>query len=134
MLSYCLKCREKQAVKIRGLQRKKGKLKISSKWSLCDLKNSRFIKEREASWLFWSLTPSSKIPLVCSTLFKTYKMIYIVNNYLLVVDKFISEMHWRPPGFTYSVCEPFTKNKEWMQKFKEAGNLTYISQKELDKA
>ena len=61
-------------------------------------------------------------------------MIYIVNNYLLVVDKFISEMHWRPPGFTYSVCEPFTKNKEWMQKFKEAGNLTYISQKELDKA
>ena len=24
---------------------------------------------------------------------------------------------WRQPGFTYSVCGPFTENKERMQKF-----------------
>ena len=32
------------------------------------------------------------------------------------------EMHLRQPGFTYSTCGSFTKNKERMQKFKE----TYI--------
>ena len=29
------------------------------------------------------------------------------------------EMHLRQPGFTYSTCGPFTKNKERLQKFKE---------------
>ena len=29
------------------------------------------------------------------------------------------EMHLRQPGFTYSVCGPFIKNKERVQKFKE---------------
>ena len=28
-------------------------------------------------------------------------------------------MHLRKPGFTNSVCGPFTKNKERIQKFKE---------------
>ena len=32
------------------------------------------------------------------------------------------EMHLGQPGFTYSTCGSFTKNKERMQKFKE----TYI--------
>ena len=36
----------------------------------------------------------------------------IVNKFLLVGDKFMSEMHLRQPGFTYSACGPFTKNKE----------------------
>ena len=27
-------------------------------------------------------------------------------------------MHIRQPGFTYSACGPFTKNKERIQKFK----------------
>ena len=35
----------------------------------------------------------------------------IVNTFLLVGDKFMREMHLRQPGFTYSVCGPFTKNK-----------------------
>ena len=42
-------------------------------------------------------------------------------------------MHLRQPGFTYSVCGPFTKNKERIQKFKETGDLRYIYQNELDK-
>ena len=40
----------------------------------------------------------------------------------------------RQPGSTYSACEPFTKNKERIQKFKETGHLRYINQNELDKA
>ena len=43
----------------------------------------------------------------------------IVNQFLLAVDKFMPEMHLRQPRFTYSVCGPFTKNKEKIQKFKE---------------
>ena len=44
------------------------------------------------------------------------------------------EMPLRQPGFTYSVCGPFTKNKERIQKFKEAGDSQHIYQNELDKA
>ena len=29
------------------------------------------------------------------------------------------EMHLRQPGFTYSACGPFTKNKERIQKLKK---------------
>ena len=44
------------------------------------------------------------------------------------------EKHLRQPGFAYSACGPFTKNKERIQKFKETGDSQYIYQKELDKA
>ena len=44
------------------------------------------------------------------------------------------EMHLRQPGFTYSDCGPFSKNKERIKKFKEIGVSRYISQNELDKA
>ena len=47
-------------------------------------------------------------------------------------DKFMPEMHLRQPGFTYSACGPFTKNKERIQKFKETGDTSYKN--ELDKA
>ena len=43
----------------------------------------------------------------------------IVNKFLLAGDKFIPEMHLRQPGFTYSVCGQFTKNKERIQKLKK---------------
>ena len=36
------------------------------------------------------------------------------------------EMHLKQPGFTYSACRPFTKNRERIQKFKEAGDSRYI--------
>ena len=58
----------------------------------------------------------------------------IVNKFLLVGDKFMPEMHLRQPGFTYSACGPFTKNKERIQKFKETGDTSYIYKNELDKA
>ena len=58
----------------------------------------------------------------------------IVNTFFLVGDKFTPEMHLKQPGFTYSVCGPFTKNKERIQKFKETGDTSYIYKNELDKA
>ena len=58
----------------------------------------------------------------------------IVNKFLLAGDKFMPEMHLKQPGFTCSACGPFTKNKEWIQKFKETGNTSYIYKNELDKA
>ena len=58
----------------------------------------------------------------------------IVNKFLLAVDKFMPEMHLKQPGFTYSACGPFAKNKERIQKFKETGNTSYIYKNELDKA
>ena len=47
-------------------------------------------------------------------------------------DTFMFEMHLRQPGFTYSTCGPFTKNKERIQKFKQTGDSRYIYKNELD--
>ena len=58
----------------------------------------------------------------------------IVNQFLLAGDKIIPEMHLRQPGFTYSACGPFTKNKERMGNFIETGDSRYIYQNKLDKA
>ena len=58
----------------------------------------------------------------------------IVNKFLLVGDKFMPEMHLRQPGFTYSACGPFTKNKERIEKFMQTGNTDFIYKNELDKA
>ena len=35
----------------------------------------------------------------------------IVNTFLLAGDIFMLEMHLKQPGFTYSACGPFTRNK-----------------------
>ena len=44
------------------------------------------------------------------------------------------EMHLKRPGFTYSACGPFTKNKERIQKFEETGDTSYTYKIEPDKA
>ena len=58
----------------------------------------------------------------------------IVNKCLLAGDKFMPEMHLKQLGFTYSVCGPFTKNKERIEKFMQTGNTNFIYKNELDKA
>ena len=58
----------------------------------------------------------------------------LVNRFLLMRNKFMPEIHLRQPGFTYSACGPFTKNKERIQKFKPTVDLRYIYQNKLDKA
>ena len=50
----------------------------------------------------------------------------IVGKSLLAGKKFMPEMHLKQPGFTYSVCGPFTKNKETIQKFEETVDTSYI--------
>ena len=58
----------------------------------------------------------------------------IVNNFLLVGDKYMPEMHLKQPGFIYSACGPFTKNKEGIEKFIQTGNTDFIYKNELEKA
>ena len=57
----------------------------------------------------------------------------IINKFFLVGDKFMPEMNLRQPGFTYSACGPFTKNKEKIQKFKQTGDSRYIYKNGIDK-
>ena len=58
----------------------------------------------------------------------------IVNKFILVGDKFMPEMHLKQPGFTYSACGPFTKNKEKIEKFMQTGNTDFIYKSDIDKA
>ena len=46
----------------------------------------------------------------------------------------MSEMHLKQPGFSYSACGPFTKNKEKIEKFMQTGNTDFNYKNELDKA
>ena len=55
-----------------------------------------------------------------------YKMNEIINKFLLAGDKFILEIHLKQHGFTYSVCGPFTRNKQTIQRFMETGDTNYI--------
>ena len=58
----------------------------------------------------------------------------IVNKFLLAGDKFMPELHLKQPGFTYSACGRFTRNKERIEKFLQTGNTDFIYRNELDKA
>ena len=57
----------------------------------------------------------------------------IVNRCLLKGDKCMLGMYLRLPRCANSVCGPFTKNKERIQKFKETRGSRYIYKNELDK-
>ena len=111
---------------------------ILSKCAICESKKSRFIKHQEAKGLLSKLgikTPLSKIPILGDILFYVgITMNEIVNKFLLAGDIVMPEMHLKQPGFTYSTCGPFTKNKEKIHKFKETGDTVYIYKNELDKA
>ena len=58
----------------------------------------------------------------------------IVNKFLLVGDKFMREMHLKQPGFTYSACDSFTRNKERIEKIMQIGKADFIYRNERDKA
>ena len=52
----------------------------------------------------------------------------IVNTLLLTGDKFMPKMHLKQPGFTYSACRPFTKNKKENKKIQRNRRLKiYLS-------
>ena len=52
-----------------------------------------------------------------------------MSNFLLA-----GELHLRQPGFTYSDCEPLTKHRQKIKKFRGTGNLKQLCRNELDKA
>ena len=71
MLSNCLKCRKNKENRKVGRDKNKT-IMLLSKSAVCDSKNSKFIKQQEASELLSNLgvkTPLSKIRLVGPLLF-----------------------------------------------------------------
>ena len=58
----------------------------------------------------------------------------VTNKFLLAGDKFMPELHLKQPGFTYSACGLFTRNKERIEKFMQTVNTDFIYRNELDKA
>ena len=59
----------------------------------------------------------------------------IINKFFFTGNIFTPEMDLRQPGFTYSACGPFTKNKQRIYgEFMETGDTKYIYRNELDKA
>ena len=66
--------------------------------------------------------------------FKLYKMNETVNKFLLAGNKFMPELHLKQPGFTYSACCLYTKNKERIEKLTQSGNTDFIHRYKLDKA
>ena len=78
-----------------------------SKCADCESKKSRFIKEQETSGLLRSLgirIGLDKIPILGPLLFYRFKMNEIINNFLLIGDKLMPEIHLRQYRFTYSAC------------------------------
>ena len=65
MSSYCLKCRKNTESKTpMVVKTKNGRIMLLLKYEVCDSKNSKFIKEKEASRLLSRLgikTPLSKV-------------------------------------------------------------------------
>ena len=52
----------------------------------------------------------------------------------MAADRFMPVLHCRQPGFTYTACGPFTKNKTRIQNFKETEDTRYLYQNILDKS
>ena len=68
MKTYCVKCRKDiENIDPKIVRIKNNRLIMQSKSTVCEIKNSRFVKEQEAKGLLSSLRikiPSSKIPLL----------------------------------------------------------------------
>ena len=44
------------------------------------------------------------------------------------------DLYLKQPGFAFSACSPFTKNKERIKKFMQTRNTSYIYKNDLDEA
>ena len=58
----------------------------------------------------------------------------IINKLLLTGEKFMSTLHLKQIGFTFSACGSFTAHGERTQKFRETVNLKHLYRHELYKA
>ena len=68
MKTYCVKCRkDTENIDPKIVRTKNTRLVVQSKYSVCGIKKSRFVKEQEAKGLLSNLgikIPLSKIPLL----------------------------------------------------------------------
>ena len=68
MKTYCVKCRKDiENIDSKMVRTKNNRLVMQSNCSICGIKKSRFVKEKEAKGLLGNLgikTPLSKIPLL----------------------------------------------------------------------
>ena len=137
METYCVKFRRNtKNLNSKIFKTKSDRLIMQSKCPDCGIKTSRFMKEQETKYLLGNLgikALSSKIPLFHFVL-RCIIMNEIVNKFLLAGDKFIPELHFKQPGFTYSACGRFTRNKEKIKKFMQTENKDFIQRNELNKA
>ena len=73
MLLLCLNYRKStESENLKAVKTKNGRIMLLSKCELCDCKQSKFIKQQEASGLLICLrikTPLNKIPLIVPLLF-----------------------------------------------------------------
>ena len=49
-----------------------------------------------------------------------------MNKFLLVGNKVMPEMHIKQPGFTYSTCGPFIRNKERVEIYANRKHRFYL--------
>ena len=97
---------------------KQNSLTLLSNCAICSKKKLAFIQNQELNNV--------------ST--DQFKMNKIINKRLLTGDKCMSQWLLKQPEFTYSVCGPFPKHRERIQKFNETGNLKHLYRNKLDKA
>ena len=129
MISYCLRCKEDTESKNPEMTwTRNNKIILLSHSAVCKSKKSIFIKEQEAFRLLSQLGYHHSM-IFCS---KCIKIKNIIKKFLLAGDKFLSEMHFRQLGFTYTVYGLSTINKARIQKFKAAGDCRDIYRNELD--
>ena len=68
MKTYCVKCKKyTENIDPKIVKTKNGRLLMQSKWTVCGIKKSRFMKEQETKGLlsnFGIKTPLSNIPLL----------------------------------------------------------------------
>ena len=68
MKTYCVKYKkDTEDIDLKMLRTKNGRLLMQSKWTVCGMKKSRFVKEQEVKGLLSNLgikTPSIKFPLL----------------------------------------------------------------------
>ena len=120
ILFHCLKSRKNTESENPKVEKtKNGRIMLLSKCAVFDSTKLKFIKEKEAKGLLSKLT-GIKVPIlshssIVNLLFWKSTMNAIVNKLLLARDTFMPEMYLRQPGFTYSACGPFTKNKEMVK-------------------
>ena len=136
MLLHFLKCTKNTESKNPKVARtKNGRIMLLSKCGVCDSKKLKFIKQQEARKSLSKL--GKKNTFKWNSFIRSCFVLIVLNKltswFLWAGDKFMPEMHLRQPGFTYSACESFAKNKERIQEFKETRDSQYIYQNELDK-